>query len=226
MSNITSASVTVAPSTNRPRRKAVSGIGGLLERPTSVLAGPNGRIHDPSIQDLQDVAEFGGIITTMAPDGHRNNLVIARTGASDDEIDALPTLRGKVFVVPNLAMSASNYFGQERYAEWVREQRVDHADILSHDTHDVEHDRFVQVWCHGEDSKDWGSHGVTGIEGYFPSHLPAAWFEGLNEGDIIAIVCRNVRVYLMCDQRGGRYSFAGDFGHAFSSVNKDYVPTT
>lgn len=133
-------------------------------------------------------------------------------------------IEGEIFIIPNLAKSPSSYWGQERFSEYV-EQVVKYAsDVMDIRTHDLSEDRMVEVWTTSEDSDNWSDHGHPRIEGRFPDRFPAKWLEGLTEGDVLVLVGKNQRYFLVCNQTSYRYQRFGTFEEVLDRVNKDYVP--
>lgn len=133
-------------------------------------------------------------------------------------------IEGNVFIVPNLAMSESNYMGHKYYDPWVEEKIADASEIIDMRTHDLTQDRFIQIWTCSPESENWSDHGHPQIHGHFPDRIPAKWLEGLTEGDVLVLVGKNQRYFLVCNQTSYRYQRFGTFEEVLDRVNKDYVP--
>ncbi len=133
-------------------------------------------------------------------------------------------LEGEIFIIPNLSKSPSSYWGQDRFNEYV-DQVVRHAsEVMDLRTHDLSADRMVEVWTTSEESDNWSDHGHPKIEGRFPDRFPAKWLEGLNEDDVLVLVGKKQRYFLVCRQTTHRYRRFGTFQEVLTKVNKDYVP--
>lgn len=132
-------------------------------------------------------------------------------------------IEGDLFIIPNLAMSVSNYFSQERFDSWIDEKVEEVADTMDMRTHDLSADRFIQIWATSPRSENWCDHGMGIGYGHFPSHIPARWLEGLREDDVLVIAGVKNRFYLRCRQDPYRYGSMSPFERCLESVNKDYV---
>lgn len=179
-------------------------------------------IENPSIEELDSVGHTLGVISCTSPEGKRFN-VVAASAKTEEEIAALPVLKGSMFIIPNTALSPSSYWGQEAFDELVSDHVNSAAKVLDLRTHDLSKDRMVQVWVHSSECENWGDH-IHPVIGRFPSHVPAKWLEGLAEGDTLAIVGHKAKMLIRCQQHGYRYQRFGTFEQVLKQVNKDYVP--
>jgi len=165
------------------------------------------------------------LLPGVREEGHEvvYNLVLGHSENTREMVETFPTVKGDIFIVPNLAMSPSNYFGQARYNEWLNEKVEETKNLFDMRTHDLTEDRMIQVWVTNSDSENWSDHGCNALPGRFPSYIPAKWLEGLKEGDVLAIVANGVKIALRCRQTPYRYGRFGTFEEVFERVNKDYV---
>ena len=189
-----------------------------------VLATPSSfeGIENPTESQLDEVGHTLGVVAITSPAGDRYN-VVAAASKSEEEIADLPVVHGKLFIVPNTALSPSSYWGQKAFDDLVSDHVEAVAKTMNLRTHDLSQDRMVQVWAHDDKSENWSDHGHP-IVRRFPSHLPAKWLVGLKEGDYLSIIVNNCKILLECRQQGFRYGRFGTFEQVLNKVNKDYVP--
>lgn len=162
---------------------------------------------------------MSNLITTQIENGRQFRTI---GDVSDTTIDK-PIVEGDLFIIPNLAMSVSNYFTQERFDSWVEEHVQEVQDTMDLRTHDLSADRFIQIWATSPKSENWADHGMRLGYGHFPSFLPAKWLEGLKEDDVLVIVGVKNRFFLRCKQEAYRYRSFGSFEQCLERVNRDYV---
>lgn len=132
--------------------------------------------------------------------------------------------------------------------EWRKERKV----TLGWDGLDASRQKYVELWFHeptGEnDQSNWRDHGIDGfdeLDGWdlLTNYIPTSIFEGYKDGDTVTFdipIIRDkcwddddedeiritwIKVSVMLDQKGGRYSSNGLF-HEILEAKGAWIPTT
>lgn len=150
---------------------------------------------------------------------------------------SLPTIKGKVFIVPNKAADISRNIeaGCTTFID-IHNHKVDDFDMAD-GYHLKEGDVAVQIWFANEICDNWGCHGVPwsrtevlrGTKDFdklknpramynFIERIPARMLENVHEGDIITMYADGLRIEAVACQLGSRYESFGRFEEAFEHV--------
>lgn len=142
------------------------------------------------------------------------NTTVNTTSTSVPSNSDIPTV-GHIFVVPNMAAKASDFFSPNNLRE-----KVEAAGF----TIGSEDELMVEVWAVSDQSSNWSCHSFKSGPrrgAYWTGYLPLSALKGKKEGVALQVVDpQGATVNLICQQQGFRYERAGTFEEAVAKVTQ------